>query len=174
MPSEECPRCGAVLRIETRGELLDKIQVCLHCGFERDILDEVTIEQEEAGKRVRIHRKDLGNQDVTHAMLGDADMQAKVREATGMDMADLLKNAHSIQSSGKNISRSTTTTQTYSGDEARQKMAEMGFNLDSMPSDSNTETSVHTVPGASKSKWTGWILLAVMLGGLGALGWFLQ
>ena len=172
MSLEHCPRCGAGLRIETRGPLLDKVQACKHCDFEHDILDEVTMEEEEAGKRVKIHRKDLGSQDVKEHMLGDAALQAKVRAATGMDMADLLSNASSL--GGKTISQTTTTSQSFSGDEARQKMAEMGFDFDQVLSDSKVRASQDPGSTETERKWMGWILLVLLLGGLVALGWSLS
>lgn len=139
MSSEQCPNCGAGLRLETRGLLLDKVQTCSHCGFERDVLDEVTIQEEEAGKKVTIHRKDLGTQDVSDAMLGDSEIQSRVREMTGMDIADLMSNAQSIQGSGKNISQTTTTTQTFTGPEAEQRLAEMGIDLGQVVRDSQAQ-----------------------------------
>jgi len=167
MSSEACPRCGAGLQLETRGELLDKVQACSHCDFVRDVLDEVTIQQEEDGKKVTIHRKDLGSQDVAANVLGDADLQSRVREMTGMDMSDLLSNARSVQGSGKQISQTTTTTQTFSGAEAQQKMAEMGIDLDD-----RLQASRARAPGVSESRWFGWALLVVIVGVLSTLGWF--
>jgi len=141
MDSEQCPNCGAGLRLETRGELLDKIQVCRHCDFERDVLDEVTIQQEENGKKSTVHRRDLGSQDVSNVMLGNPDIQSSIREMTGIDMADLLSNATSIHGSGKKIVRSTTTTQTFTGPEAEQMLAEMGIDLDQVTQNSRVQAA---------------------------------
>ena len=120
----------------------------------RDVLDEVTIQQEEDGKKVTIHRKDLRSQDVTASVLGDADLQDRVREMTGMDMNDLLSNARSVQGSGEQISQTTTTTQTFSGAEAQQKTAELGIDLDDALPVSTAQSP------------------AVIVGVLNTLGWF--
>jgi len=182
MHSEECPRCGAGLRLETRGELLDKIQACSHCDFERDVLDEVTIQKEEAGKKVTIHRKDLGSQDITSDFMGDSELQAKVREATGMGMAELLSGAKAVHGSGKTTTTTTTTTttsaQNFSGADAHQKMAELGIDFGQVVRDAQAQAPAQApvVPasGKSRGKWIGWVLLILILGGLGALGWFLN
>ena len=167
MSSEACPRCGAGLQLETRGELLDKVQACSHCDFVRDVLDEVTIQQEEDGRKVTIHRKDLGGQDVAASVLGDTDLQDRVREMTGMDMNELLGNARSIQGSGKTVSRTSQTTRTLSGAEARQKLAEMGIDFDEA-----LHASTARAPGITERRWFGWALLVVIISVLSTLGWF--
>ncbi len=84
MTKSECPQCGGGLRLEVRGDLLDKIMTCSHCGYELDVLDEVTIE----GDGVTIHRKDLG---------GDQAMAAM------SDMEDLMpNNPHPNQRAAEN------------------------------------------------------------------------
>ena len=133
----------------------------------------MTIQEEEAGKKVTIHRRDLGSQDVTADMLGDSDMKAKVREMTGMDLDDLLSNAQSIQSSGKNVSRTTTTTQTFHGDEARKKMTEMGIDLGQQFRGAHPSPAAAAAPTKERG-WIGWVLLVGIIGGLGALGWVLN
>jgi len=175
MTSEECPRCAALLTLETKGELLDKIQLCAHCGFERDVLDEVTIQQEEPGKKVTIHRRDLGSEEVSSQILGNSDLQAKVREMTGMDMADLLSSAQTVQSSGKSVSRTSSTTRSYSGAEAEQKLAEMGMDLGKLVREAQA-----TGGGVAKqpSNKTGLVILVgivLLLTALGTFFWmFLQ
>ena len=107
-------------------------------------------------------------------ILGDADLQDKVREMMGVDMADLLSSARSVQSSGKKVSRSTTTTETFSGDEARQKLAEMGIDVESLRPQAGDPNSTRTALKQTDRPWLGWILLVSILGGMGALGWLLN
>lgn len=132
MNKQLCARCGANLRVETRGDLHDKVLACSHCGYEYDIPDEVTIETEEDGKRVRIHRRDLSGVE-SRAILDDADMQDKILEATGASLGALLQGASSAQITGKRFSTTTTSRQTLTGDAALQELAKMGvdpFQLD--------------------------------------------
>jgi len=171
MSPQECPRCGALLTHETKGDLLDKILLCGHCGFERDVLDEVTIQQEEAGKKVTVHRKDLGSHDVSSEILGDSDMQAKIREMTGIDMAELMRSAESVQSSGKTITQTTTTTTNFSGAAAEQKIAELGLDLGQLVHDAQVRAgNVPDKPSGNKGLAVS-VGVMLLLAVLGAMVW---
>ncbi len=86
MAFEDCPRCYASLKLVIRGELHDKLLLCEHCGFERDVLDEVTIKTSEPGREVTVHRRDIAG---GVGVGGDAELAGigvKVRDALGDDM----------------------------------------------------------------------------------------
>ncbi len=138
MADDACPGCGANLKIETRGDLHDKLQVCPHCGFERDVLDEVTIHKQEAGKEVTIHRRDLGGEAPSEREPRDPEaIDAQVRELMGDEVADLVKEALSgPQAGGKvvthtstTVSTSTTDGEVVSGAAAAELLAQHGISI---------------------------------------------
>lgn len=123
-----CPRCGANLRVERRGDLHDKILVCGHCEFEQDVPDEVTIETEEDGRRVRIHRRDLPAGDGNAPALAPA-TRALFDDFQQKGVAGFDDGPRPRHLGGKRVTTTTTEQQVWTGDAATQKLAEMGIDL---------------------------------------------
>ncbi len=162
MPDEACPRCSATLHIETRGELHDKMLVCRHCGFERDVLDEVRIHKKEPGKEVTIHRRDLGGEVDLSSVGEPADIEAQVREMVGDDVGDVVRAALSGGiASGKVVTH--TSTSVHRGRDAEEQLAEMGIDIDALVANAKgTSSSSTTEPSPKKGlpRWA-WALIVL-------------
>jgi hypothetical protein len=161
-----------------RGELHDKLLLCEHCGFERDVLDEVTIKTSEPGREVTIHRRDIAG---AVGVGGDAELAGlgvQVRDALGDDMGEFVKAALAGgHAGGKVVTHNSTSvsTSTLSGKDAEAKLAELGINLGALGVKLGAPTPMVTVVGDTKPgpPWR-WILvvgavLALALGVVAAL-----
>jgi hypothetical protein len=131
---------------------LDKIMVCRHCGHERDVLDEVTIERD----GVTIHRKDLGG-DQAMAAMGDLDdLMPQLSSVVGADLAaQVREQLGQGQASGKLITHTSVTTTVHRGDEATKMMADMGVDLDAIVSQSLKQAREETQQPTPKPKSAG-------------------
>jgi len=130
MTKSECPQCGGGLRLEVRGDLLDKIMTCSHCGYELDVLDEVTIE----GDGVTIHRKDLGGQQAMAAM---DDLFPDLESTLDTDIAAQVKERLAQgQASGKVVTHTSRTTTVHRGDDAVTTMKGKGLDLNAVVAES--------------------------------------
>lgn len=127
----DCPKCGASLRVERRGELHDKFLACQHCDFAVDVPDEVMIETEENGRRVRMHRRDV--QGATGGAPIDDDRLRSLMDAFTPDTIQALFDAETPgHHGGKTVTKTTVESQVFAGDEAHQKLQSMGLNVDDL------------------------------------------
>ena len=170
MSDESCPRCGASLRVETRGELHDKVLSCTHCAFERDVMDEVTIHTKEAGKEVTIHRKDLGPSTHDGPPRDPVALEAKARAMMGDQMGDMVRDAMAGGTeTSKIVTHVSTTTHNLGGKDAQAQLAEMGIDLSQLTAGAHSH--VTTVDPQPSRSWKRialvlvivFVLLAVLL-----------
>jgi hypothetical protein len=157
---------------------LDKIMTCSHCGYELDVLDEVTIE----GDGVTIHRKDLGGDQAMAAMSDMEDLMPNLGSMVGADIAAQVREQLSKgEASGKKISHTVTTTTTHhaSGAEAEKILADMGLDMGAIVSQSLKQAHVEAQQPPPESKSRGKSMLAafmvmLILAGAGAAIYYFQ
>lgn len=178
MAVEDCPRCHASLKFVIRGELHDKLLLCEHCGFERDVLDEVTIKTSEPGREVTIHRRDIAGGVQVRSDAEVARLGAQVGDLIGDDMGNLVKVALAGGHGGGKVVVHTSTSvsnSARSSQDVEATLAELGIDLGRLGVNLGAPTPMVTVVGDTKPgpPWR-WILvigavLALALGVVAAL-----